>query len=111
MTAINDDDLKSLAAKLEGLDLTDPERAALDGVIDHAGAYEPDVEGFGTSYSYSGTAQSGANLSGMSLKLGGGLGFVTRPDLGYGGSRFGSKTDAPATGPTVRDQQFVINSS
>lgn len=85
MTAISDDDLKSLAAKLDALDLNEAERAALDGVLDRAEAYEPDVEGFGTATAYyTGTTTSGANLSGTSLKLGGGLGFVIRPTLGYG---------------------------
>ena len=85
MTAISDEDLQSLAAKLDALDLSEAEQAALDGVLERAEAYEPEVEGFSASrYYYTGQAASGAMLSGMSLKLGGSLGFVTRPSLGYG---------------------------
>ncbi len=86
MTEINADVLNGLGAKLDALDLDDAERQVLDGILERAASYEPEVEGFGfdaTSLSYSGM-QSGADLSGTSLKLGGGLGFVTRPNLGYG---------------------------
>jgi hypothetical protein len=87
MTEITEDDLNGLAAKLDGLDLNDTERVLLDGLMERAAAYEPEVEGFGvdlTSYgSYSGNT-SGAGLQASSLKLAGGLGFVTRPSLGYG---------------------------
>lgn len=87
MTEINEDVLNGLAAKLDGLDLDDTERALLDGLMERAAAYEPEVEGFGfdtASYgSYSGNV-SGAGLKASSLKLAGSLGFVTRPTLGYG---------------------------
>jgi len=87
MTEINEDDLNGLAAKLDGLELSDTERALLDGLMERAAAYEPEVEGFGFDTSafgsYSGQ-QSGAGLKASSLKLAGGLGFVTRPSLGYG---------------------------
>ncbi len=84
MTDIDDGTLNGLAAKLDGLDLTETERALLDEIMDRAEAYEPDVEGFafGGSYSYSGF-KSGADLSTTALKLGGSLGFVTRPSLGH----------------------------
>lgn len=85
MTEIDVDTLNRLATKLDAIDLDETERALLDRLLERAAAYEPDVEGFGfdaTTYSYSGL-QSGAGLSGTSLKLGGGLGFVTRPSLGY----------------------------
>lgn len=89
MTDINDDDLKSLAAKLDGLDLNAAERAALDGVLDRAEAFEPDVEGFAfDAAQYTGQIRSGADLSGTALKLGGGLGFVLRPTIGYGSGDF-----------------------
>lgn len=86
MTEITADDLERLAAKLDALELDEAERAVLDGILERAEAYEPDVEGFGfgtSSLTYSGL-QSGATLSGTSLQLGGSLGFVTRPTLGYG---------------------------
>lgn len=86
MTEIDEDVLKGLAAKIDALALDDAERAVLDAILARAEAYEPDVEGFAFdagSYSFSGQ-RSGAGLSGTSLKLGGGLGFVTRPTLGYG---------------------------
>ncbi len=85
MIEIDEDVLRGLAAKIDALDLDDAERAVLDGILARAEAYEPDVEGFSfgaESYSFSGQ-RSGAGLSGTSLKLGGGLGFVTRPTLGY----------------------------
>ena len=85
MSQISPEALQSLASKLEQLDLDDTERALLDGILDRAEAFEPEVEGFGFSaqtYSYTGL-QSGSDLSGMSLKLAGSLGFVTRPSLGY----------------------------
>jgi len=88
MTEIDEDVLKGLGAKLDSLDLSDAERVVLDGILARAEAYEPEVEGFAfdsASYSFSGQ-RSGAGLSGTSLKLGGGLGFVTRPRLGYGDS-------------------------
>lgn len=91
MTEINDDVLRGLAAKLDRLELDEAERAALDGILDRAAAYEPEVEGFGFdagSLSYSGHV-SGSNLSGTSLKLGSSLGFVTRPSLGYEASMGG----------------------
>jgi hypothetical protein len=81
---ISEDVLNSLAAKLEALDLTDAEQAVLDGILERAEAYEPDVEGFAFDQAQVTGMQSGANLSGMALKLGGGLGFITRPSLGYG---------------------------
>ena len=86
MADISPDDLKNLAAKLDGLDLNDTERALLDELFERAASYEPEVEGFGFDASgvgsYTGN-HSGAGLSGTSLQLGGGLGFVTRPSLGY----------------------------
>lgn len=82
MTEISADDLNSLADKLDAMDLNDGEQAALSGLIERAGAYEPDVEGFGFSIDYTGF-KSGADLSTTALKLGGGLGFVARPSLGY----------------------------
>lgn len=82
MAEITKDVVKGLAAKLDSLDLDDAEQAALDDILARAEAYEPEVEGFG--FSTSGfQLQSGAGLSGTSLKLAGGLGFVTRPSLGY----------------------------
>ncbi len=84
MTAISDEDLESLAAKLDALELNTAEQAALDGVLERAEAFVPDVEGFGSSgFHYTGESRSGARLSGTSLKLGGGLGFTTRPSLGF----------------------------
>ena len=84
MTAISNDDLNSLAAKIDALDLTEAERAALDGVLERAEAYEPDVEGFGfNAAQYTSPSQSGVGLTATALKFGGGLGFITRPSLGY----------------------------
>lgn len=92
MTDIDQDALERVAAKLDGLELDDAERAVLDGILERAAAYEPEVEGFGFDTGelrYTGL-QSGAGLSGTSLKLGGALGFVTRPtynitEIGGGG--------------------------
>ena len=86
MTDIDDGTLNGLAAKLDGLDLTETERELLDEIMDRAEAYEPDVEGFAfgaNEFKYTGF-KSGADLSTTALKLGGGLGFVTRPSLGHG---------------------------
>lgn len=84
MNDIDQSTLETLASKLDGLDLDETERAMLDTILERASSYEPEVEGFGfdNSLTYTGQ-QSGAGLSGTSLKLGGGLGFVTRPNLGF----------------------------
>ncbi len=99
MAQIDAEALKRLAAKLDGLELSEVEQAMLDSVFDRAAAFEPDVEGFAfsaiASSDYSGL-RSGAGLEGTSLKLGGGLGFVTRPDLGYkAGARDGTSPPPP----------------
>ncbi len=81
MDGTDADTLNSLAAKLDGLDLTDAERDLLDQLIERAAGYEPEVEGFGfAASSYTGL-KSGADLSATAFKLGGGLGLViTQPD-------------------------------
>ena len=87
MTDIDDEVLNGLAAKIDSLDLTETERAMLDGLFERAEAYEPDVEGFAFNHAAYGSYRgdrSGASLSGTSLKMAGGLGFITRPSLGYG---------------------------
>ncbi len=96
MAQIDEAALNQLAAKLDGLELTEVEQAMLDGVFDRAAAYEPETEGFAfASSDYSGL-RSGAGLIGTSLKLGGGLGFVTRPNLGYKtGERDGTTPPPP----------------
>ena len=72
--------LRSLAAKIEGLDLTDAEQAVLEGVLTRAGLYEPDVEGFGYSTTTYTGRTSGAGLGeGLSQGIGIGGGYITRP--------------------------------
>ena len=66
------DTLNSLAAKLDGLDLTDEERALLDELLERAAGYEPEVAGFAMG-DYSGLL-SGADLSPTGFKLATGLG-------------------------------------
>ncbi len=83
MAEISADDMNNLAAKLDGLDLNETERALLDEIFQRAADYEPDVEGFGFDSSRYTGFKSGADLSTTALKLTGGLGFVTRPSLGY----------------------------
>ena len=83
MAEIGADDLNHLAAKLDGLDLSESERALLDELLERAAEYEPEVSGFGFDTSRYTGLTSGADLSSTSLKLAGGLGFITRPSLGY----------------------------
>ncbi len=96
MAQIDDAALNQLAAKLDGLELTEVERAMLDSVFDRAAAYEPETEGFALAPSDHSRPRPRAGLIGTSLKLGGGLGFVTRPDLGYkAGERGGTRPPPP----------------
>lgn len=86
MTDIDDEVLNGLAAKIDALDLDETEQAMLDGLFERAEAYEPDVEGFAFSHAAYGSYRgdrSGASLRGTSLKMAGGLGFITRPSLGF----------------------------
>ncbi len=82
MGGIDAETLNSLAGKLDALDLTDAEREVLDRVLEHAAAYEPDVEGFAFSAdAYTGLA-SGADLSATAFKLGSALQIVGKlPDM------------------------------
>ncbi len=90
--------LNSLAAKLDGLDLSDDERRLLDELLARAEAYEPEVEGFGLSY---GGLQSGADLSSpTAFSLGGALGFTTGPFVrGYGDPTDPNDPGGPITKP------------
>ena len=83
MSDVTPELLESLAAKLDGLDLTDDEQQLLDTIFERAETGGDDVEGFGFTAS-SFDFKSGADLSRTALKIGGGLGFITRPSLGYG---------------------------
>lgn len=84
MAEIDKDVLESLAAKIDLLDLSDAERAVLDRLFERATAYEPEVEGFGMTYT---GLQSGADLSFTSFKLASSIGALS-PDamMEYGGS-------------------------
>ena len=83
MSDVTSELLESLAAKLDSLDLTAEEQQVLDTIFERAETGGDDVEGFAFSAgSYAGF-KSGADLSRTALKIGGGLGFVTRPSLGY----------------------------
>ena len=73
--------LNSLAAKLDGLELTADEQAVLDGVLDRAAAYEPEVGGF-SMIKYGGD-RSGADLSPTGFKLGRSFGALD-PGIGLG---------------------------
>ncbi len=48
--AITKETVAALAEKLDGLDLTEAERAALDGLMARAANVEAEVEGFGVVY-------------------------------------------------------------
>lgn len=77
MAEINPETLESLAAKLDGLDLTDAERAVLDRVLDRAASYEPEVEGFGMDMGFGEfKLASGADLSRTAFRLGSGSGIL-----------------------------------
>jgi hypothetical protein len=83
MSEVSADLLESLAAKIDALDLSDEEQAVLDSIFERAETGGEEVEGFAFSTTaYTGFV-SGAELSSTALKLGGGLGFITRPSLGY----------------------------
>ncbi len=76
MGGIDADTLNSLAAKIDGLELTDEERALFNRLVEQAAGYEPEVEGFGlTTTSYTGLT-SGADLSPTAFKLGSALRLV-----------------------------------
>ena len=82
MTEINEEILESMATKLEAAGLDETEKQVLDEVLQRAASYEPEVAGFGQSFSYTGLA-TGANLSPLSFGIGrasgmiGGMGRMT----------------------------------
>lgn len=82
MKEIDDGALNSLAEKIDSLDLTDDERSLIDSIMERAASYEPEVEGFG--YSYTGL-ESGAQLSPTAFKLGSALNLIGSPTLMYEG--------------------------
>jgi hypothetical protein len=90
MAEIDANALNSLAEKIESLDLTESEQAVIDGLLERAAAYEPEVEGFGLTTNYSGLT-SGADLSATAFKFGSALNLIGSPgsmmDFGGGGTR------------------------
>ena len=94
---VNPDVLASLAAKIEGLDLTAAEHAVLRDILDRAEAYEPDVEGFGTSRTRYAGAASGSELGRGAFTLGLSAGMVKLP----GGRQFGSDDPTDRKWPPV----------
>lgn len=67
---IDNDALNSLAAKLDGLELSDDEAQILDILVSRAASYEDDVQGFAAF-----RVQT-AGLSPMALRLGAGIGSL-----------------------------------
>jgi hypothetical protein len=70
--------LNGLGRKLESLDLTPPEKAALDAVFERAANFTPEVEGFGVVYEIETTFKGSdeeLQLTGAGQRLGRALGF------------------------------------
>ncbi len=72
------EDLESLGAKIDGLELSDAERAIMDEVFERAAAYEPEVEGFAQRPVRFAGQRSGAGLAGSSFTLGLSAGFIMK---------------------------------
>lgn len=79
MKEINEATFDSLAAKLDGLDLTEDERAVLDLVLDRAQENEAEVVGFNVH------GLPSPSLSAGAIRLGVGSGLMPRPTLGASG--------------------------
>lgn len=94
MADTNADTLNSLAAKLDGLDLTDEERALLDELLERAASYEPEVAGFSFG-DYTGL-MSGADLSPTGFRLATSLGKLP------GGGGDDPPTEFRAPSPPIR---------
>lgn len=88
MADIDANTLNSLAEKIDSLDLSEAEQSVMDQLLERAAAYEPEVEGFGLTTSYTGLV-SGADLTATAFNFGTALNLIGLPgskmEFGGGG--------------------------